>query len=125
MFSKNVVELNDRIKQHNGTLSLELTVFSFYDEDSNSYIAVAPSIDVSSYGDTNEDAVAALNEAIDICIQFWINNNSLHSELEKLGWILSTSRAKIDAEKEALLDRLDSSWRSLRTIKESRHFAFG
>lgn len=115
------VNILDRIKQDGGKLQLTLTVFTFWDEESQTYVGLVPSIHVSSYADTEEECYVAVQEAIDICINSWIASGALHSELEKFGWTLQKSVNK--GQMDPILNDNLSNISKLRSFHTEKAFA--
>ncbi|KXK54001.1 MAG: hypothetical protein UZ07_CHB004002639 [Chlorobi bacterium OLB7] len=52
-------------------------------------MAVCPALDVSSYGDTMEEAKNAFEEALEIFIEETVDRGTLEKELLRMGWTLS------------------------------------
>ena len=58
-----------------------------YKED-NIWVAYCPALDLSSYGDTEDEARDAFHEAVDIFIQETERKGTLEKVLLSLGWTL-------------------------------------
>ncbi len=67
-----------------GTLEIQLNVLVI--EQGDYYVALCPSLDLSSYGDTIEDAQTAFDEAVQIYFDESTENNTLQDDLIKNGW---------------------------------------
>jgi len=52
------------------------------------YVAYCPALDVSSYGDSEEEAQKAFQEAVEIFIEETEKKGTLEKVLLKLGWVL-------------------------------------
>jgi hypothetical protein len=63
---------------------LDLVLLSF--KEDNTFIVYAPTLDLSGYGDNQEEADSSFEESLDEFLDFTIKNNTLHSELMRLGW---------------------------------------
>ena len=69
-------------------LSVEVQVDVVLIKDGKYYVALCPSLNVSSYGKTEKEAKLAFNEALEIFITETDKRGSLEKELLKNGWIL-------------------------------------
>lgn len=57
-------------------------------EDENTFLAYCPALELSSYGDTLEDAQDAFHEALGIFIEETMGKGTLEKALLSLGWTL-------------------------------------
>ena len=57
-------------------------------KDGEYYVALCPSLNVSSYGQTQEEAKQAFDEALKIFISETDKRGNLEKELLKYGWVL-------------------------------------
>ena len=99
--------LNETIKINirKGTLSAGLNIIRFIDKDTKQYVFYAPSIEVSGYGATEEEAHEMMDHAIKECFTYYMSlgKEGLNKELLKLGWTHSPmfkkeySKAYVDA----------------------------
>lgn len=74
----------DKITVKKNRITLELTVIVF--KQDGMVVAYAPSLDISSYGDTPEEAMEALHEAIHIFLDYTHKKNTFDENLLELGW---------------------------------------
>ncbi|MDJ0366773.1 hypothetical protein QMK33_16585 [Hymenobacter sp. H14-R3] len=66
----------------------QVEVVLVLDEDSGQYVAYCPALEVSSYGDTEEEAQAAFEDALAIFIKDTTERGTLDQLLLALGWRL-------------------------------------
>ncbi|MEO8149777.1 MAG: hypothetical protein ABI723_19210 [Bacteroidia bacterium] len=76
------------IKESIKSVSIQLEV-SIFKIDTGHFFAFCPSLNLSSYGDSVEDAKEAFNEALQLFIEETIKMNTFERELLKHGWSLS------------------------------------
>lgn len=65
-------------------IELQLNVLVFQQGDF--YVSYCPSLNLSSYGDTIDDAKAAFDEVMEAYLDECKENGSLHDDLIKNGW---------------------------------------
>jgi len=70
-------------------LSVEVPVLIF--EEDGQWIAYCPHLEVSSYGDNEEEARAAFEEALEIFFEETVSRGTLEKELVSLGWSLTSN----------------------------------
>ena len=73
-------------------LELQLNVLVFQQGDY--YVALCPSLNLSSYGDTIEDAKEGFDEVMETYLEDCRENGSLHQDLIKNGWVLHIENSK-------------------------------
>lgn len=61
------------------------------EEGNGQWVAYCPPLEVSSYGDTEEEAKAAFEDALAIFIEEADRRGSLERELLRMGWTLASS----------------------------------
>ena len=69
-------------------MSVEVQVDVVLLKDGEYYVALCPSLNVSSYGQTQKEAKQAFDEALKIFISETDKNGNLEKELLKYGWVL-------------------------------------
>jgi len=79
------VEAKNEIQITRKSFKAKLEVIIFKDP-SGSFVGYAPSIDVSSYGDTQDEALNATREAIEIYFNYTRNKGTLEQDLKRMGW---------------------------------------
>ena len=67
-----------------GNISAHLDLYSFLDK--NIHILYCPALDMSGYGETEEDAQKSFEEVFTTSMAYMVNKNSLHDDLKKHGW---------------------------------------
>ena len=72
------------LKVPKGNISAHLDLYSFLDK--NIHILYCPALDMSGYGETEEDAQKSFEEVFTTSMAYMVNKNSLHDDLKKHGW---------------------------------------
>jgi hypothetical protein len=67
-----------------GNLKAHLDLYSFLEK--NVYIIYCPALDLSGYGETEEDARKSFEEVFTSTMKYMVNKNTLHEDLRKHGW---------------------------------------
>ena len=83
-----------------------ITVLKFIDKDTKQWVCFAPSFDLSSYGETQEKAIAMLKGSLDELFKNFVEMtpDQLQAELHRMGWKKNRfrnkefSRAFVDAD---------------------------
>lgn len=73
-------------------LRFSLSVFVF--KENEAFIAYCPSLDLSSSGETYNDALGNFYEALQLYIECSQEFGTLHDDLVKHGWTVSSSEVK-------------------------------
>ncbi len=71
---------------------IRATVPLFLSEQDAQWVAYCPPLEVSSYGDTQAEATAAFEEALEIFFEETARRGTLELELIRLGWTLTQKR---------------------------------
>jgi uncharacterized protein YdiU (UPF0061 family) len=79
VYGKNKIECN-----------LPLIIF----EEDNSVITFCPALDLSGYGDTEDEAKNSFEETLSEYFRYTVNKKSLAADLEKLGWKIRKKLSK-------------------------------
>jgi len=74
-----------RISHEKGFIKVEVPVVFF--EDDGIYYAHIPPLDITGYGNNEKEARHSLTVMVDEFINYTTENNTLNSELERLGWV--------------------------------------
>lgn len=83
-------------KHKNKTASVKLGVIEFQEE--GVFIFYAPALDVSGYGNTEEEARKSFDFVMDEFMAHLLKKGTLHKELKRLGWnIRSVNQKSIKA----------------------------
>lgn len=80
---KNFINIEDS----KNIIDLHLSVLVFQEDEY--YVALCPSLNLSSYGDTVNEAKLAFDEAVETYIEYGTENGTLHQDLIDNGWIFS------------------------------------
>jgi predicted RNase H-like HicB family nuclease len=86
--------MNNYIKTDgfDNVIELQLNILVFQQGDY--YVAYCPSLNLSSYGDTIEEAKLGFNEVMEAYLEECRENNSLHEDLIKNGWKINIQNNK-------------------------------
>jgi len=71
-------------------LTLEAVLSGFLFEEGNKWVAYCQVLDLSSCGETSDEALKNIREAIRLFFDSCIARNTLHQVLIELGWICQT-----------------------------------
>lgn len=98
-------------------MTFDLQMYLFKDEDS--YVVYCPSLDMSAYGNTEEQAKKSFEDILAITVQYWINKNTLVKDLQKHGWkIKSKNQKKIKEPSFSELYTMNQTFRELVDSKK-------
>ncbi len=78
------MQAEEFLKTEGHTVEASLRVL--YTEQEGTVVAYCPSLDLSTYGDTVEDAAAAFDDALAVFIQDGQQKGTLEELLQTLGW---------------------------------------
>jgi predicted RNase H-like HicB family nuclease len=70
---------------------IQANVSVFLMEEDGQWIACCPALEVSSYGDTEDEAKAAFEDALEIFLDETYTRGTLERELIRMGWTLASS----------------------------------
>ena len=85
-------QITSNKQSRNKVVSLLLSVYHFKEDES--YIAYCPSLDLSSYGTTEEHAKKSFEEILSITIKYMVNKNTLIDDFKKHGWSIKSLKQK-------------------------------
>ncbi len=74
------------ITKNKSLFKVEVAVF--ISKEGDSVIAYCPALELSSYGDTEDEARSSFEEVLEIFIEETVNKGTLEKVLLKLGWTL-------------------------------------
>ncbi|MEX6691197.1 hypothetical protein QTN47_27050 [Danxiaibacter flavus] len=83
-------------------LELALSLLVLKQEDL--YVAYCPSLELSSYGSTIDEARTGFDEVIDAYLEYCKKNQSLKEDLKRHGWTVIDQKNHIKAEPPATVD---------------------
>ncbi len=110
--------LNGTFKNKGSHISVVLDMYMFNEDDS--IIIYCPSLDLSAYGDSEEDAKSAFEQSLEIYLDYCIKKNTLVKDLRSHGWnIKSRNQHKIQA---PLLDKMLKINPTLMEITNNKPF---
>ncbi len=72
------------MKMPKANIKAHLDLYSFL--DSSTYIIYCPALDMSGYGNTEEEALKSFEITFSSSMEYMINKNTIHEDLKKHGW---------------------------------------
>jgi len=81
-----------KVKKGLVTVNVSVPLLSFK-EDDDTFIVYSPALDVSGYGDTEEEARKSFELTLEEFINYTINKKTFQSELTRLGWKIKKQTA--------------------------------
>ena len=79
-------------KSGSNTVAVRLPLITFQEEDA--CVAYCPALDLSGYGDSEEEAKVSYETVLSEYLKYTINKKSLASDLESHGWRLKKNLRK-------------------------------
>ena len=96
----------------------QIEVLLVLDDDSGQYVAYCPALEVSSYGDTEEEARAAFEDALAIFIKDTSERGTLDQLLLALGWRLLKQPEPVYEPPRLSIELLNRTSRNRRILTE-------
>ena len=84
---------NAKISDSKNRIEVMLTGTLF--KDGNYWVAYCPELNVSSFGNTQKEAKAALNEALQLFLEDITDRGTMYEALKELGWNISSDKKSI------------------------------
>ncbi len=78
------LEIKGNFRNKRNKVNFNLPVIKF--QEDNLYFFYSPALDLSGYGNTEEEAKISFNETLGQFFDYTTNKKTLVSELKKLGW---------------------------------------
>lgn len=76
----------DKIAERGNHVDLQLSVLVF--EEAGAYLAYCPSLDMSTYGESVNDAKEAFTDMMKACVEYWEQHGTMEKDLTAHGWAL-------------------------------------
>lgn len=89
----------------------------FFIKQDDQWVAYCPPLEVSSYGDTEEEAKAAFEDALEIFFEETDRRGTLERELLRMGWTLASSAYYPPAVPPKIIHDLGRSRKENRTVQ--------
>jgi len=80
-----------KVKKGLVTVNVSVPLLSFKEDDT--FIVYSPALDVSGYGDTEEEARKSFELTLEEFINYTLNKKTFQSELTRLGWKIKKQTA--------------------------------
>lgn len=74
------------------TIRAKLEMYMF--QEDGAYIVYCPALDLSAYGENEEDARKAFEQTFEMHFTYCINKRSLYDDLKKHGWTIKSKKQK-------------------------------
>jgi predicted RNase H-like HicB family nuclease len=87
------ISLSGTLEHKNQHLAFKLGMYIFQEE--GAWIVYCPALDLSSYGDTEEQAKQAFGEVLSITLHHELNRNTFIKDLQKHGWSIKSKEQSI------------------------------
>jgi len=97
----------------------ELSLIYFVEE--GTHIIFSPALDLSGYGNNEEDAKASFNTVLEEFISYGMNKKTLLKDLENHGWKIGGNKRKPKIQSPDLTEMLKSN-RELEDILQTKNF---
>lgn len=113
------MDTTNKITNDGRNVRVTLDVYLFMDEDA--YIAYAPSLDLSGYGETEEEAMKSFSIVIEEYISYGLSRRTLIKDLKAHGWkVKSFRQRKLSAPSFDTLIQSNDMFRDILTNKDYR-----
>lgn len=76
----------------NSTIHAKLEMYIFKEEET--YIVYCPALDLSAYGESEEEAKKAFEKTFEIHFTYCINKKTLYEDLKQHGWTVKSKKQK-------------------------------
>jgi hypothetical protein len=86
------LELKGGFIHKNNMISFNLDMYLF--REGESYIVYNPALDMSAYGDTEEDAKKSFESILESSIKYSLNKNTFKEDLLNHGWEIKSLKQK-------------------------------
>lgn len=112
------LNLSGRLEYKDKSVNVRLGMYLFKEGDS--HIVYCPALDLSAYGDSEEQAKKSFSDILAITIKYMLNKNTMKEDLINHGWkIKSLKQKKIKAPS---FDDMLKNNESFREILENKNY---
>ncbi len=108
-----------KLKKDSVTVNVSVPLLSF--KEDNVFIVYSPALDVSGYGNSEEEARKSFELSLEEFINYTFNKNTFQIELTRLGWKIK-KRKVLDRYTPPLLDELIVKKDYLSSIIRNKEF---
>ena len=111
------LNFSGRLDYKDKSLNVSLGMYLF--KEDKSYIVYCPALDLSAYGDSEEQAKNSFADIFAITIKYMLNKNTMKEDLIKHGWqIKSLNQKKIKAPSFETMLKNNESFREILENKD-------
>jgi len=86
------LNLSGRLDYKDKSVNVSLGMYLF--KEDKSYIVYCPALDLSAYGDSEEQAKKGFADVLAITIKYMLNKNTMKEDLTKHGWQIKSMNQK-------------------------------
>ena len=104
-----------KYESNSAKVNLQVLVF----EEENIYFAYMPSLDLTGYGKSEEEAKESLTIVLDEFFRYTLDKNTLFIEMQRLGWKIKSKKKPLYAPQ---MSDLINSNEQLKEIVNSRQY---
>lgn len=98
-----------------GKLNVQLEVLLFKEEDV--YIAYAPALDISAFGNSEEEAKNDFGDVIRAHFEYCLNKRTLFDDLKSHGWVVK-SRKRVKGPSDEELIQMNDTYKDIKENKD-------
>ena len=103
-----------------GTNKIVINLQVFFFQEDDIFFAYMPSLDLTGYGNTPEEAKDSLTVVLDEFLKYTINKNTFLIELKRLGWKIKSKKKPMHAPQ--MTDLINSN-EQLKEIVNSKQYS--
>ncbi len=111
-----------QLNTNKGEVNAKLEMYMFVED--GAYIVYCPALDLSAYGDTEEEARKAFEKTFEMHFSYCLNKKTLFDDLKKHGWIIkSKKKCRVKAPSFDDMLRNNNSFRDIVHNKDYQKFS--
>ena len=80
-----------------GDTDVRVNLQMYLFQEDASFIVYCPALDLSAYGDSEENTKKAFEDILSINIEYMINKGTIFDDLKKRGWIIKGKKQRIQS----------------------------
>jgi predicted RNase H-like HicB family nuclease len=112
-------QISGDFKNSGNAITFNLTVIAF--QEDNIFFVYTPALDLTGYGNTEEEARLSFEETLDQFLNYSTNKDTLVDELKRLGWKVSK---KSVSKPPSLVDMINSNDYLAEIFEEKQYKKF-
>lgn len=103
------------LNHNNDKINIRLEILLF--EEDNIYIAYSPALDISAYGNSEEEAKEEFGKILEEHLTYCLNKKTIFDDLRAHGWTIK-SKKRIKAPADEKLLQLNETYRDIKENKQ-------